>query len=74
MYRKVTVSIQETDLAQFDEWCRESNLPRGAAMGSLVRLVRALSKGPVNIQPSTDPVTIDGNEPRWMERVVELDD
>lgn len=44
MYRRVNVSVQPEDLAQYDEWCRENRLPRGAAMGALVRLVRSLSR------------------------------
>ena len=41
---RTCVSLEETDLAQYDEWCRENRLPRGAAMGVLIRLVRSLSR------------------------------
>ncbi len=44
-------TISETDLGQFDEWCRENRLPRGAGIGALVRLVRALSKATIVQHP-----------------------
>lgn len=44
---RTCVSLEDTDLAAFDEWARENRLPRGAAMGAMVRLVRALSKATI---------------------------
>lgn len=38
--KTVCVTIDEDVLADFDEWRRGKHLPRGAAIGSLLRLLR----------------------------------
>lgn len=71
MRKHLHTTITETDLEQFDLWCRENRLSRGDGIGALVRLVRSLSRSTVDIQPS---VVVSNWTESVPERVVELDE